>query len=55
MCARAEQQIGLRRTGGSRLRPTNTDTLELLCARAQEDLPARRAGGSGRGRRRHDG
>jgi hypothetical protein len=55
MCARAEQQIGLRRTGGSRLRPTNADALELLGARAQEDLPARRAGGSWRGRRRHHG
>jgi hypothetical protein len=43
MCAKAEQQIGLHRTGGSRLRPMREDRLALLQARSQGELPARRA------------
>jgi hypothetical protein len=43
MCAKAEQQIGLRATGGSRLRPLSARRLELLHARRQGELPARRS------------
>jgi len=43
MCGKAEQQIGLRATGGSRLRPRSAGGLELLHARRQGELPARRS------------
>jgi hypothetical protein len=43
MCVKAEQQIGLRTTGGSRLRLTHPDALDLLHARLRHELPARRS------------
>lgn len=57
MCAKVEQQIGLRTTGGSRLRPMSDGALELLHARLQGELPARGSftdPGSRRGKRPRD-